>query len=302
MRAAGFAMMLAACGGGGSGAPPAPAAHAVSIVAPPAGPEDLEVARVDGRPVWGSCVTAQMARGAKTRAAALDECIAFELMAQAAERRGLTADPEVAEATRSAMANRLIEVGFEDKYKTPADLGDVMTKWLADNAWRMHRPELRASTYARIEVESGAPHEIDERAKALAEQIAAQLAAETGLFGVNLRETAERLAKGTGLKLDVADQKQTAKSQLEANYAGALFAIPEVGRISPVTRTKWGWDVIAWTGGLPAKEFTRDELAADVFQELRRTQLQVWINRLIKQLGIHVEVDQDQLARAEDAS
>jgi len=45
---------------------------------------DVQVATVEGRPVWGSCVTAQTARGA-TKQAALDQCIGFELMAIEAE-------------------------------------------------------------------------------------------------------------------------------------------------------------------------------------------------------------------------
>jgi len=297
-------MSLVALGACGGGAPPAPqpAVAAISIVAPRAGETDVEVAKVNGRPVWGSCIVGQIARGAKTRAAALDECVAFELLAQAAEQRGLATDPSVGEATRAALVNRLVQIDFEEKYQKPADLGDRMTKWLDDNAWRMHRPELRASSYARVEVAKDAPPETDARARKLAEAIAAELAGQTGLFGVNLRETAERLAKGTGAKLDIKDYKQSPRSGLESNYADGLFAVPEVGRVSAATRTKWGWDVILWSGGLPAKESSREEIAAEVFPELRRATFQVWVNQLIKQLQIHVEIDQAQVAKLEGAS
>ncbi|HWU88103.1 MAG TPA: hypothetical protein VN253_12540, partial [Kofleriaceae bacterium] len=96
---------IAACGGAAE-APPRARAGAAPAVSPPEGREDAAVASVNGRPVWGSCVAHQAARGAASREAALAECIDFELLAQAAEARGLAADPEVGEAARRAMVGR----------------------------------------------------------------------------------------------------------------------------------------------------------------------------------------------------
>ena len=62
---------------GGSSAPAPVPSVALSTISPPASPADLEVARVNGRSVWGSCVAAQLGRGAPSRQAALDQCIAF---------------------------------------------------------------------------------------------------------------------------------------------------------------------------------------------------------------------------------
>jgi peptidyl-prolyl cis-trans isomerase C len=302
MRLAWIALVVTACGGGSEPAP-APATRAIGTVAPAASSGDLRVATVDGRPVWGSCVAAQIARGAaKTRQDALDQCIAFELMAQEAERRGLAADPSVGEATRTAMVNRVVETAFEATHQTPESLGAPMAKWLADNAWRMHRPELRSSTYARIVVPKDAPAEVDAKAKQLAEQIAAEVDGETGLFGVNLREIANRIAASSSLKLEVADAKPTPRTNLDPVYGDALFALPEVGRATRAVRTPWGWDVIVWTGGLPAKESTREELAAERFLDMRRQTFQAWVNQLIKQHGTRIELDQAQLQKLEGSS
>ncbi len=292
---------LAAACGGSSEPTPQPTVQALSPVAPRADETDLEVARVNGRPVWGSCVAAQVAHGAKARQAALDECVSFELLAQVAEHRNLGVDPLVVEATRSALVSRLIEIGFEARYQNPADLGDRLTKWLDQNAWRLHRPELRTSAYARINVPKQAPPELEASAKQLAERIAAATAGQTGLFGVNLREIAERVAAGSSLKPEIAQVPQFARSGLDPAYADALWGIPEVGRTSGTVRTPWGWDVILFSGVLPPKELTRDELAADVFDELRRATFTTWVNELIKQLGVHVDVDQAQVTRLEEA-
>jgi hypothetical protein len=303
MRLACLAMIAAACGGGGAGeAPPAPPVRAITAIAPAAGTDDVIVARVAGRPVWGSCVAHQVARGATDRKTALHECIAFELMAQEAERRGMVAAASADDAVRTALVSRLVELGFEATHTTPESLGDVMTKWLDANAWRMHRPELRSSSYARLAVAKTAGPEQDAAAKAVAEKIADALSHETGLFGVNLHETANRLAAGTGVKLEVADVPATQRVKLEATYADALFALPDVGRASAAVRTPWGWDVIVWTGGLPALDQTREQLAASAFPELRRVAFGVWVNALIKELGVQVTIDQAQVAKLEGAS
>jgi hypothetical protein len=306
-------VLLAACGGT-SGSPPAPAAPSVSLVAPRANDRDVVVAQVNGRPVWGSCVAAQVRRGHVAREVAVRECIDFELLAQTAEKRGLAADHEVAETTRSAMVSQLIATQFEDRYQAPADFGDRFAKLIEQNAWRMHRPELRASTYVRITVPDKAPPGAEPTAHQTADAIANELANETGLFNVNLVETATRIAAGAGIKLctdeqakrpeaklspcvDTADHPASPADALETNYAAVLFSIPEVGRIAPPKRTKWGWDVVLWTGGLPAKESTRDDLVAEVFPELRRSYFVVWVNQMIKELGVKIELDPAQVAK-----
>jgi hypothetical protein len=142
---------VAACGGAPEPAPAA-SARATSPIATRSSPTDELVAQVNGRPVWASCVAAatNALDAATVRAKALDECIAFELLAQEADKRALADDAEVIDATRTALVNRLVETGFEQRYAKPDDLGEPMTKWFRDNSWRMHRPELRGSAYLRV--------------------------------------------------------------------------------------------------------------------------------------------------------
>jgi hypothetical protein len=295
---------LAACGSS-SGPPPVPAAAPAVIATPRRSAGDLEIAMVNGRPVWGSCVAAQaraIAAASRTapiaptaddaRAAALDQCVAFELLAQAAEARGLSAAPEVARAARTAAVDRLVETDFEQRYRTPDDLKPAVDAIMKRNEWRLHVPELRSSAYARFIVAKDAAPELDARAHALADRLAAELAGETGLYSVHLGEAARRVAAGSDIKLETADVQPTDRARLVDSYAAALYAIPEVGRVSPALRTQWGWDVVLWTGGIAARERTRDELVAELFPELRRHQLQLWVTQLARQHGVHIEVDQ----------
>ena len=303
-RAIGLAAIaLAACGSSGSGAGPGPAPAAPVVIATPQlTADDAPVARVNGRAVWASCVAAQgraIAAGGEDqrRAAALDQCIAFELLAQAAEARGLAGAPEVGEAARAAAVNRLVETEFERRYRTPADLAPQIDAVLARSPGLLHAPELRNSSYARFLVPTGAPAAVDAAARARAERLAGELAGQTGLFGVHLFEAARRIAEGGDVKLETTDFRLATREELVDDYAAALFAIPEIGRASPAFRTQWGWDVVVWTGGSPARDRPRDEVVAELFPELRRRQFQRWVSQLVKQLGVHIEVEQAEVAR-----
>jgi hypothetical protein len=295
------AAIAAGCGSSGSGAGPSTAAPS-AIATPALTADDAPVAHVNGRTVWASCVAAQartVAAGgdAERRAAALDQCIAFELLAQAAEARGLAAAPEVGQAVRDAEVNRLVETEFEQRYRRPADLAPQLDAVLTGNPWLLRNPELRDSTYARFVVPKDAPAEVEARAHALADRLAAELADQTGLFGVHLSDAARRIAQGSGAQLETTDFRPARRDQLVDEYAAALFAVPEVGRASRAFRTPWGWDVVVWTGGTPARERSRDEVAAEVFPELRRRQFQRWVTQLARERGVHIELEQAELSR-----
>ena len=318
MRTLLLALVPAACGGS---AGPSPAPPAAVIATPRLTADDVEVARVNGRPVWASCVAAQAVAAAvaspasataspasatasatasgaapgtadQRRVAALDQCIAFELLAQAAEARGIAQAREVAEAARAASVNRLVELDFEQRYRTPGDLQKPIDLVLQRYEGRMHVPEQRSSAYARFLVPKDAPPELDARAHALADRLAAQLAGETGLYASHLSDAAGRIAAGGDVQLETSEVKPSRRDDLVEPYAGALYAIPEVGRIAPAVRTSWGWDVVLWTGGAAARERSREELVAELFPELRRRQFQLWVTQLGKQLGVHIEIDQ----------
>lgn len=297
MRARGLALGLCLgalpAGACGSDAPPPPRAPApVAGAQPAAGPDDVAVATVNGRPVWGSCVAAQAQRAKISRKAALDECVAFELLAQAAEARGLARDPEVALAARTAMASRLVEVGFERRVRTPDDLRPAVDREVERYSDQLDRPELRASAFARVEVPAGAPPAQDAAARALAEKIAGALERETGLFPVHLRETADRLAAGSGLHLAHGEFRAATREGLVPPYADALYAIPEEGRVGTATRTPWGWDIILMTRRLPPEVRTREEIAEKVFPDLRRRYFHRWVDEIRR-----IEIDWDRFAR-----
>jgi hypothetical protein len=283
---------VALVGCGSSAAPPdAAPAVALAIVAPPEATGDVQVATVNGRPVWGSCVAHQ----AKAKDAALADCVAFELLAQAAEAKGLARDPGVVEATRTAMVSRLVATAFEARYRTVADLGGAMDMAIERRLFLMHQPELRTSTYARLPLPPQATPAEEATARAVAEQLAAGLRDETGLLGVNLVEAVAKVETQAKVRFEHADMPLNERNAFVREYGDALWSIPDIGRITGPVRTKWGWDVILWTGGMPAHERTRAELADELFPELRRQFFALWVESIRKALGLAVVVNAKQL-------
>ena len=295
--------LLIACGGSSEPAAPVKAsAPSGPVASAAAAPDDVVVATVDGLPVWGSCVAAQVQRTGVDRAAALQECIAFELLAREAARRGLAGDPEVTEATKQAMVSELVAHEFEDKHRTPADMKEAIDTVIDRNKEQLDRPELRASSFVRVEApEKTTPAETNAKARALADQIYAELADKTGLFPSHLLETARRLVKGTGLTVTDAEFRPATREALVPAYRDALFGIPEVGRVAKPARTEWGWDIILMTAHFPPIKQSREDVAQQIFPDARRALFGRWVAQLVRSFGSRITVNSSALAQAEDA-
>ncbi|MEJ7601416.1 MAG: hypothetical protein WKG01_26165 [Kofleriaceae bacterium] len=294
-------LLLVACGSRDE-RPVAVVESTAPIATPAATPDDAVVATVDGIPVRASCVTGQLHRGARDRKLALDECIQFELLAAEAARRGLATAPEVTEATKQAAVSLLVAREFEAKHQTPDDMRQLIDAAIARNRDQVDRPELRASSFVRVEApQKTTTAEQEVKAKALADAIYAALATETGLFPNHLAETGKRLAAGTGLTISDSSFRASTREGVVAAYGEALFSIPEVGRVAKPARTEWGWDVILWSGGFPAQKFTREEIATQMFPEARRALFQRWSLQLVRASGAKIEIDPGALQALDEA-
>ena len=294
-------LTLLACGG--TSAPPTPAGAPASLVSTADGSDDVIVAQVNGRPVWGSCVAIQAAARHLDKQAALKECVDFELMAQAAEKRGIDRDPEVALATRTALVSELVAKDYEDGITDPKQLGEFWDRATTKSSktsliWNVDHAEYRGSVYARVPVADGAPAADDAAAHELADKIAAACANEPGLLPPHFLDIATRVA--AGVKLQTQDVPPFLQAKLDDAYGAALFAIPEVGRTSPhAVRTKWGWDVILMTEVVPASHPSEDEIVRQLMPQVKQVYFPVWVSHIERSLGVHVEIEKDAATRLE---
>jgi len=296
-----LALALAGCRGTPPAAPPAPTALGAELIDPGAGSGDVIVATVDGRPVWGSCVTGHVhARGVSVDQA-LNDCVELELLAAEAVKRGLAARGDTQRELRAALVDGYVGKEFEDKFTTPAQLpAGLVESSVRHNAYELDRPEERTVVYARAkygaDMKAPAPPEgspTDLEAHAFADEIYAQVATATDLFPEDLFAAARRIA-GTR-RFHLGDKPFTTPREGYAAraFAEATFAIPAIGQVSPPTRTKWGWDVILLIDIHPPHKRTREELVAEMFPGLRRGYFdQVWTAELEKHHAITEDPDQ----------
>lgn len=290
--AAACAALAPGCRGrGGGGAPVASAP--TTLEARPRGEGDLVVATVDGAPIRASCVQDQLARHGGPPRAALEECVAVELLAQEALRRGLARDPEVERQAKTAAVDAVIAQEFVGKVRDASGLPAPLLRRAMDaNRWRADRPPLRAASFVGVPIpEGGLLSPAVQAASSLAEELAAALAKETGLTEPQFFALAEQVVAGRA-KLDRGSIGLQPRESLDAAYGGAVFAIPEIGRTSPAFATipprKPEWIIALWTDALPPRKLTDEELAAMMFPELRRGYFAAWVDQLGRAAGVTV--------------
>lgn len=288
MRARGLlaiAFAAAACGDAPAPAPVRRGPTLPSLVATPAGPGDLVVATVDGRPVYGSCVAAQVRPGVD-RKAALDECIALELAAQEAERRGLDKDPEIAEETTRVLAAALVDRAFTAKYRSIADLPPQLVEevWRRNQA-RQKRDEYRMTFYARVDDLGPEGTPVDRAARETALAAAKTLAGRSDLFPRDV-EAAVKAALKPGQTMSVGTPEPTVNwGILLPYYRDAVFALTAIGQASPPVRGPYGWDIVLYTDQLPALTQTRAQILDELFPRIRMRWFQMWTSELERALG-----------------
>lgn len=294
-----FALLgLVACGSSKAPAPPTPTGPPAAWLPTPA-PDDVVVATVNGKPVWGSCVTAQGPH-ATSKEDALKQCIDFELLAQAADARGIATDPEVALQTRTALVSQVIAKEYEDAYQKPADFGPAWDMMYQKNKLRFEHVEYRGSAYVRINVDKKATPEDDAKAHAIVEEIATKLAGERGLSPPQFFDIAQQVAAGRAT-LSTAIVTPYSRGGLDKPYEDALFSIPEIGETSPhAVRTSFGWDVVLFNDIVPEEHAPPDKVEREMLPELKRQYFPTWANQIAQKLGVKIEIEQANIPALEN--
>ena len=278
-------------------APPPVTVQPVATRADPAG-RDV-VATVNGEPIYADCVATQMTAGSDVDAA-LDQCVAFELLAQEAIRRGMAADGEVLASRRTEMVRALVDSEFAHTLDDPSDVAENELRWLWDTqlSRRFNRPELRRATYCRAPVaSSAAPGGPEHReARKLAEELHAALSAMRGLEPQRFAALCWMAAGGRLVKTTAIPTRPFSKDgryesgAYAAPFADAAFSVGQVGHVSAPTRTSWGWDVVLVTEILPPEKATLEQAAPEIREQLihrpetaeyRLRKFRAWIGRYL---------------------
>jgi hypothetical protein len=129
----------------------------------------------------------------------------------------------------------------------------------------------------------------------VAAQIHGELAGQDGLLPPHLEEVARRIAEaGAGVEVKVQTTPPTPRGgRFVEEFETAMFEIPEVGRVSPPVRTRFGWHVILLTELHPARTLTRDDVVPALFARARHERFRAWTDELVR--GARVVTFEDAL-------
>lgn len=273
--------------------------------------ERIAVAEVGGVPIYEQCVAIQAQAHKLDRRAALDECIAFEVLAQAAQKRGLHLDPDVDAIRRTESVRQLLH----HEIVAPMPSVEATDRSILEDAYREFRDRIYAPERREI-FHLYAPFpkhreprgtEGDAAAKKRAEELYAQLSQWRDLTPDEMLFIAQGIAGDEPLG-PIDDKTDTFRREvfkvyldqpnMPREFSHAAFDIPEVGMVSVPTRSDYGWHIILYLSRDPARMANVDEAAQWLFQAVRFQRYRAFSGELGK--DVDVEIDEQALSRLQE--
>lgn len=314
-RALLWSALLSGCGSSGSPVTPTGQGDGELLASTPG--DRVEVARVNGVPIYDDCVAAQAAALAaaghadaaadapasagtpgaanqELRRRALDQCIGFELLAQEAQRHRLAKDADVLWSRKTEAVRRLIDEEFVARYPDPDHIDRAMLEQAFKSSYRhFYRPEYRHVRFVLVEVDKagkpGSPEDL--AAQQLADEIYRALAGQKDIAVDRFDATTAEVA-GDRTHV-IQDYNFPRHNRAVEEFAAAAFAIAEVGTVAPPVRTRFGWHVILLKQIDPEKNVPLEQAKYELFPFLRTQLFMTWSKTLGQ--GADVEVNEQAL-------
>ena len=259
------------------------------------------VADVDGVPIYEDCPVRHARDSGLDIDAALERCIAIELLAREAQRRGLGRDPEVVWAGRREAVRALLD----QQIVAPMPSLEGTARSVLEDAYERYRDKIFAPERRRIfhlfapfpEVRERPGSDADKRARAFADELYAAVAGRRGLTEDELLRVAREVAgerplgpvnKNTGeFKREVFKVFRD-QPDLPRGFSHAAMDIPEPGMVSPPARSDYGWHLILYLDGEPARYANVDQAAEYLFQAVRSERYWNFTGALMKAADVRV--------------
>lgn len=298
------------CSCGEVSKPPPPATQQTllsSLAAHPAG--RVVVATINDEPVYGDCVTRQAEGHGLSREDALQECIDFELLAQAANQPQYMLDEDVQRKGKQELVRAFIEEHYE--LRSPADL----PKHLVDALWkqvkvsRYNHGELREMVSCRVPLKDFGP-ETKEYAsgKTYLHTLYEELKDKQDLTKEDVFVTCYGTADKDGAKYKDAGVHELSlltfplrpKRFYAADYHETIFEHGVEGQVRPPIWTSEGWDLLLVTKSVPTIATTYEEAAPElrtalfekpVYEKHRNAVFNEWVDSFEEAKSVQVYPD-----------
>jgi parvulin-like peptidyl-prolyl isomerase len=290
--------VLVACEQGEGARTGAPELEARAGDASDAGGQDV-LARVDGTSVRSAEFQKEALRRARggaftmeQRRKLLNDLVAEKLLYQAALEAGLDRDPSAQRYIARLMYQRQIDANV------PNRLPDAEVQ----SYYEAHRDDFAIPEGVRIKriLIKVTPERSDEDAKARADRVSADLAADPDSFERLATEYSEdpNLPRGAPSHF----MRREEAPWIDREVVNRAFTL-EVGQISPVFRTEEGYNIITTVDHRPRVERSFEEAKSTVHRKLREERRKALAERYLEELRneASIEVDEAKLVSIEVA-
>lgn len=226
----------------------------------------------------------------------LDGLVRFEVLAAEAERQGLMEDPDIQNAVRKLMVQKLVQKYFQDGQGAKDIPEAELREYFEKNKAEYFRPaRVRVASISFLAPE-GSPQRAAKAAAArkAAGDVKAQAAKNPLAFGQLAQKYSEDPAtKSLGGDLGFKSREDLVKGFGEP-FAQAVFAQKD-GTISGVLESTQGYHLVRVAGRQEEMnrpfEQVKDQLAARLFRERKQKNLEAWVKDLREKARVRIDDD-----------
>ena len=287
-----------------------------------------DIAVIDGRRISARSleILVDDEEGGKSKQELLDELIITEVLYKRAVAGGYGDSPGFKVAAKQVLVARLLEEAVEKRAR-PQDIpqGEVAKYYKEKELAFYYTPETRSADHLLVKASSKkwnvykdkVPEEVSARAQDIALKIRADIV-DNGLAAKNaddLNVIKARWEQTLPEELEIVvetlppfpkrEQGERGKpgfmNSMVMPFADAVFA-SEVGLVTPVTKTRFGFHVIVMTRLVAELRIPIEEAGPGIRTHLatqkRRIMMQVFLDELIHEYGERVAMDVSSLAKA----